>query len=396
MNQWKNKKLSELCNIRYGKDYKKLSDGSIPVYGSGGIMRYVDAEIHNRESVLIPRKGTLSNLFLVKPPFWTVDTIFWTDIFLDQVDPTFLYYNLKTKNLEGLNVGSAVPSLTTAVLNEVLLFVPPLLEQKSIADTLSCLDEKIELNNKMNKNLEAQAQAIFKSWFVDFDPFQEGEFNDSELGMIPKGWRVGLLGEIANFYSGYSYKGSELQKSEYAMATIKNFDRKGGFKLNGFKEIIPSSTLKLSHEVELFDILVAHTDLTQNADVIGNAEMLLSKNGYKKIIASMDLVTVKSKNSLISSIMLHSILKHGNFKDHALGYVNGTTVLHLSKKSLPSYKITLPNDFNIYKKIGELLNPLYYLISRNTNEIQTLIKLRDTLLPKLMSGEIRVPYKEVD
>ena len=120
----------------------------------------------------------------------------------------------------------------------------------------------------INNNLEQQAQAIFKSWFVDFEPFG---------GTMPENWSYIQLSDLATFVGGYSYKGTELQTSNCAMATIKNFDRNGGFKLDGFKEIIPSEKLKISQEVDLFDILVAHTDLTQNAEVIGNAELLLSK-----------------------------------------------------------------------------------------------------------------------
>ncbi|MEG0893493.1 MAG: restriction endonuclease subunit S [Oscillospiraceae bacterium] len=155
MGEWQTVKLSEICNIRYGKDHKKLNDGNIPVYGSGGLMRYVDKAIHNSKSVLIPRKGSLKNLFFVEPPFWTVDTLFWTDINTDVIYPEFLYYQLKTLNLETYNVGTAVPSLTTAVLNDILLVLPDLEEQKIIANYLVMLDNKIELNNKINNNLAA-------------------------------------------------------------------------------------------------------------------------------------------------------------------------------------------------------------------------------------------------
>lgn len=110
-----------------------------------------------------------------------------------------------------------------------------------------------------NQNLEAQAQTIFKSWFVNFEPFS---------GSLPDGWQKTRLSQIADFVGGYSYKGNELRASDCAMATIKNFDRNGGFKLDGFKEIVPSEKLKAEQQVDLFDILVAHTDLTQNAEVI--------------------------------------------------------------------------------------------------------------------------------
>ena len=121
-----NYKLSDICKIRYGKDHKSLDNGNIPVYGTGGIMRYVDSTLYEKESVLIPRKGTLSNLFYVDEPFWTIDTLFYTEIDKSKVLPKYLYFKLKTIDLAGMNVGTAVPSLTTALLNEIELNIPSL------------------------------------------------------------------------------------------------------------------------------------------------------------------------------------------------------------------------------------------------------------------------------
>ena len=148
-------KLGDICKIKYGKDHKKLNDGSIPVYGSGGVMRHVDAVLWNKPSVLIPRKGTLGNLFYVDEPFWTVDTLFWTDIDAAQVVPKYLFYQLKTKDLASLNVGTAVPSLTTEVLNEVQIDLPSLEKQKQVVEVLGCIDAKIETNAKINGYLAA-------------------------------------------------------------------------------------------------------------------------------------------------------------------------------------------------------------------------------------------------
>ena len=127
-------KLGDILELKYGKDHKALSDGNIPVYGSGGIMRYADTFLYDKESILIPRKGTLSNIFYIdgKRPFWTVDTIFWSKINTELTFGKFLFYYLKTIDFANLNVGSAVPSLTTKVLNEVDISLPPLEEQKAI------------------------------------------------------------------------------------------------------------------------------------------------------------------------------------------------------------------------------------------------------------------------
>lgn len=174
------------------------------------------------------------------------------------------------------------------------------------------------------------------------------------------------------------------------MATIKNFDRNGGFKLDGYKEIIPSSKLKHEHHVELFDTLVAHTDLTQNAEVIGNAEPVLSLSGYDDIIFSMDVVKVVPDNSTISKFLIAAILQTQEFKDHCLGYVNGTTVLHLSKKALPEYALMLPSDFTILRPLDDVVSSMYKQMALNIDESVRLATLRDSLLPKLMSGELDV------
>ena len=313
----------------------------------------------------------------------------------------FLYYLLK--NYSGLLIskesGTVFGSINKAGIEKLVLPFPSKSEQKAIAKILSDLDEKIEVNNKINKNLEEMAQAIFKQWFVDFEfPNEEGkpykssggEMVKSELGMIPKGWKVFYMEEFLNTYNGYSYKGKELTKSNDAMITIKNFDRKGGYKLDGLKEISISNKVKEHHYIDINDIVIAHTDLTQGAEIIGNPIMVYSKGKYNKLIMSMDTVKVTSKKSNINNSLLYYIFKDFRFKSFALKFVNGTTVLHLSKTTIPKYKIALPNDENILLKIGGILNSLTNKISNNIIENERLEKLRDTLLPKLMSGEIRV------
>lgn len=115
--------LSDLITVRYGKDHKKLSDGVYPVYGSGGIMRYVEKPLYEKESVLIPRKGTLNNVMYVNEPFWSVDTMFFTEMKLPNV-VKFVFHFVKSKDLASLNAGSAVPSMTTDILNAMELAIP--------------------------------------------------------------------------------------------------------------------------------------------------------------------------------------------------------------------------------------------------------------------------------
>ena len=150
------KKLGEIATIKNGKDYKQLEEGNIPVYGSGGIMTYVDTAVYERPTVLIPRKGSLNNLFYVDVPFWNVDTIFYTEIDVTRIVPKFLYHILATKRLETLNKAGGVPSLTQSILNKIEIPVPPLPIQEEI---VRILDHFTELTASLQAELQAELQA---------------------------------------------------------------------------------------------------------------------------------------------------------------------------------------------------------------------------------------------
>ena len=314
----------------------------------------------------------------------------------EDVDPQYLYQILRSNDtLAQLQMlaesrSGTFPQITYSELSNIMVSLPSQKAQKNIVSILSSLDRKIELNNKINADLEEMAQAIFMNWFVDFEPFKDGKFVDSELGMIPEGWKVISLNEILDNVSGYSYKGSELQSSNIAMATIKNFERKGGFKTEGYKEIVISKKIKETQFVNMFDVLVAHTDLTQNAEIVGNPAIVLSKGGYEKLIMSMDLTKVISKIDGVTNGLLYCILSTSRFKEHALGYVNGTTVLHMSKKAVPEYTCAFPKDINQIRDLCITLDSIYKRMAVTYDENSRLSLLRDTLLPRLMSGELEV------
>lgn len=320
----------------------------------------------------------------------------------EKIDYLFLYYLLKYNKdkIESVGSGTTFKEVSGASMKKIEVRIPQdKREQKRIAAILSSLDDKIEINTRMNKVLEETARALFHRWFVEFEfpndegkPYKSsgGRMIASEMGEIPEGWSVVELREIVDVHSGYSYKGSELHESQTALATIKNFDRNGGFKLNGFKEIVPSKKVKSEQYVRLHDIIVAHTDLTQNADVIGNCELLVSTAKYDNIIISMDLVKVVPKKTEINNYFVMSILSNVKFKQHSLGYINGTTVLHLSKSAIPDYKIPLPENMLICMVFGTILENIYTLITKNINENQVILEIRDSLIPKLMNGKVKV------
>ena len=144
------KKLIDVAKIKNGKDWKHLGGGDIPIYGSGGIMGYVDTYSYDKPTVLIPRKGTITNIFYLDEPFWNVDTIYYTEIDENQILPKYFYHFMKTVDLTKLDTGSGRPSLTQAILNEILIFVPPPEEQQRI---VSILDKFETLTNSITEGL---------------------------------------------------------------------------------------------------------------------------------------------------------------------------------------------------------------------------------------------------
>ena len=371
---------------RYLITSKHLKPSGIDFSYANKICEYDYQKIIQRSKVeqydiLFSMIGTIGNIHRVTMP--TIDfAVKNMGIFKmggDADKSLWMYYWLQSpiaqEYIQSRITGSTQGYLTLGNLRDFPVCVPPLEEQRRIAGILGAIDDKIENNRRINANLELQAQALYKQWFVD---------NRSD------DWEEKPLAEIAEFIGGYSYKGNELvDTSTMAMATIKNFERKGGFKVEGFKDIVASSKLKVEQHAKIFDILVAHTDLTQNADVIGNAEILLTCGGYSDIIFSMDLVKVLPKENFPYKFLLAAMLKNPYFKAHCLEYVNGTTVLHMSKKALPEYVFACPSNEEA-EKMDNAFKAYYQKMAEILQENETLATLRDTLLPKLMNGEIKL------
>lgn len=337
--------------------------------------------------ILFVNKGTPGRVCMVPDP---VDFCIAQDMIALRANDSkiynkYLFAVLRSSEIQtqiyNTNVGDVIPHFKKQFMDQLLIPVPERKIQEAIGDLYYTLSYKIEHNKKINDNLQQQIKVLVTAWLVDYAPFG---------GAMPSDWCNISLSAIADFVSGYSYKGAELQPSTTAMATIKNFDRNGGFKLDGFKELIPSSKIKPCHYAEKFDIVVAHTDLTQKAEVIGNAEPIINLAGYDSIVFSMDLVKVVPKDTRVSKFMLAALLQHPRFKAHCLGYVNGTTVLHLSKKALPDYELDFPTDPAVLAPLDDALRVLYMQMATIVDENRKLQDLRDTLLPQLMSGKIDV------
>ncbi|MBP5499779.1 MAG: restriction endonuclease subunit S [Bacteroidales bacterium] len=354
MEEWKEYKLGDVLTIKYGKDHKRLKDGSFPVYGSGGIMRYANEYIYKGPSILIPRKGSLNNIMYSNLPFWTVDTMFWTIINEEIVNPLYLYYSIYKKDFASLNVGSAVPSLTVPVIEDVDICLPPKEIQDKIASILKSLDDKIQNNRKINENLEQQAQALFKSWFVDFEPFRDQPFAESELGMIPEGWRVGNFGSLFDIKYGKDHK--KLDDGIYPVYGSGGLMRKANkYLYQGESVLIPRK---------------------------GSLNNVMYVNESFWTVDTMFYTVPKIDDIVIFAFM--------QLRNKDLSSMNvGSAVPSMTTEVLNNIKFVLPTD-KIMFDFNSLATNLYRVIKHNESESHRLSQLRDTLLPKLMSGEIKL------
>lgn len=321
----------------------------------------------------------------------------------------FLRYWLNSpivsRHLHGFRDGSVAERLNMSTIRALPVPLPTLEEQREIARILGALDDKIELNRRMNETLEATARAIFKSWFVDFDPVRtkaEGrqpvgmdaetaalfpdDFEESELGAIPRGWRIATLSDTATFTKGVSYKSDELQDSSVALVTLKSVMRGGGYSHNGLKAY--TGRFKPSQVLVSGEVVVAHTDVTQAADVLGRAARVQETPLFEILVASLDLVIVRP-NDVLTNEYLYLLLSRPEFTEHALGYSNGTTVLHLNSQALPNFKFVFP-PASLVGKFTRFVQAIFARLDISERESRILAEARNTLLSKLISGEVRV------
>lgn len=273
--------------------------------------------------------------------------------------------------LRGRATGSTVTGLRQPELLKCKIRVPNRNIQDYIANTIYSIDKKIINNNNILNDLYLLSNKIFEKKVLLNDEVEKEEY---------------ILSDLCSIVNGYSYKGSELNDySNIGMVTIKNFERTGGFKIDGFKGINPEKS-KDDHFIELFDILVACTDLTQKADIIGNPIMLLNKGDYDNIIMSMDLVKIIPNEEVINRYILFSILNSKLFKNYALGYKSGTTVLHLNKNCLSNFKVCIPNK-RLLADVAECIENNFVKIGQIINENCCLEFIKKDLIQKLINNE---------
>jgi type I restriction enzyme, S subunit len=302
--------------------------------------------------------------------------------------------------------GSVQDNINLEILNNLAFPLPPLIEQRAIARILGALDGKIELNRRLSHTLESMAQALFKSWFVDFDPVTAKaqcrapfgmsaetaalfptEFVDSELGAIPKGWEVTTLGKVLDITKGRSYTSSELAESITALVTLKSFNRGGGYKADGLKPF--TGKFKPEQILKPGELVIACTDITQNADVVGRPAIIPQQNLFTTLVASLDLWILRPNEQDLSVSFLYNLLRTVDYVNYIIGYASGTTVLHLSKDGIPNYQFVKPS-IPVFRAFNKFAKSIYERLNAMDIESRTLASIRDALLPHLLSGEVRV------
>ncbi len=273
--------------------------------------------------------------------------------------------------------------------HNLILELPPLKEQKAIAEILSSLDDKIELNLQTNKTLEEMANALYKHWFVDFGPFRDGKFFKSDLQLIPEGWELKKFSELYDLRKGLSYRSKDYADDGIPMINLKCVDRNGGFRYDGIKYY--KGEYKSQHIVEAGDLLIAMTDLTQDRSVLGSPLFAPNIKTKSHVIASLDISILKQidKNLPNLNLYFYYLMRTPKYHEYILGFGNGSTVVHLDKLGIVNYKALLPSA-NVIEQFNSHVSVIRNSIELNIDENISLKETRDYLLSKLISGEIRV------
>ena len=409
MEEWKECTLSDLGTIVGGatpstKDSSNYENGSIAWITPKDLSTYTERFISHGERN-ITEKGLKSCSAQLMPP----NSILFTsrapigyiagaknEVCTNQgfksivpnkdTDFIFLYYLLRYNkdNIENLGSGTTFKEVSCSTMRNVPVKVPPLPTQQKIAAILSSLDDKIELNNKINTNLEQQAQALFKNWFVDFGPFG---------GKMPEGWKVGKLSDIADYYNGYAFSSKELlnEPGENCLDVFKqgHIKKGGGFIPDGTKSWYPlSKCQKLKNYIlKKGDILMAMTDMKGNVAILGNTAIMPVDDKY---IVNQRVGLLRAKKELnIDYPYLYLLTNDHDFLMDLRSRANSGVQVNLSSTAIKESEVNIaPKE--VYKQFNDIILPLFEKILANQQENHKLANIRDTLLPKLMNGEIEV------
>ena len=370
MEEWKEYKLEEVCSrLRSGKGIKSdcISNiGLFPVIGGNGMRGYTNKSNFKGECAVIGRQGAnCGNVrFFMGEAYMTEHAV--VAVGNELADSYFLARLLSLMHLGNLSAQSAQPGLSIQTLSKQIIRLPSISYQREISTVLKSLDDKIELNRRINDNLEQQAQALFKSWFVDFEPFKDGKFVDSELGMIPEGWRVGNLLDIAKLYDA---KRKPLSSRER----------------ENMKKIYPYyGATSIMDYVDKYIFDGTYLLMGEDGSVMDDKGYPYLQYVFGKFWSNNHAHVMQGKNNF-STEMLHSLLLKKNISP----IVTGAVQAKISQANMRKILITQP-PHEITIIFSSLIKPIYEIRKKNELENQRLSILRDTLLPKLMSGELKI------
>ena len=338
--------LDQLVNIKYGKNQKNVqsTDGNIPIYGTGGLMGYATEALYDKPSVLIGRKGTINKVRYVDHPFWTVDTLFYTEVNEDLVIPIYLYYRMLLIDFDSYNEGTTIPSLRTDTLNRLELDIPDIEYQKKILSILEPIDRRIKINEKINENLEEQALAIYVNMFItNADP----------------AWPLGHLSDLVTVRYGKDHK-----------------------KLNdGPFPVYGSGGVMRYVNQSLYD---KESVLIPRKGTLNNV-MYVNEPFWS--VDTMFFTEMKMPNT--AKFVYHFV------KSKDLASLNaGSAVPSMTTDILNGMELCIPSA-DTFARFEELVGVIFRTMEYNTKESRKLVAIRDSLLPRLMSGELDVSNLDI-
>lgn len=355
MSEWKTYKWGDLISLEYGKPIhdKNLLDGQYPVYGTNGKIGTSNLPpLCKHPSIIIGRKGAYRGVHYSNNPFSVIDTAFFVEPKTSTLDLKWAYYKLLTVDINKMDSGSAIPSTDRYEIYSLSVELPPLDEQRRIAGILGSLDDKIELNRRINANLEAQAQALFRSWFVDFEPFRDGPFVDSQLGKIPQGWKVGNYTDIVEIKGGGTPK-TGIQ--EYWDGTIPFFSPKdvgaSCFVLDTEKHITAKGLENCNSSLFQTNTVFITARGTVGKVVMTGTEMAMNQTNYALL----------GKQN-ISQYYVYHITRQ--LVTRLLKKANGAVFNAITTRDFTSEQIVMP-PFSTIRQFSDVVKPIYENILLN-------------------------------
>ena len=403
LSDWRKSSWGEEISLQYGKARRRLASGKGPFrfLGSNGPIGWTDIPLAPGPGVVLGRKGANRGVAYSPEPFFVVDTAYYVAS-KSLHDMRWLFYAIKHYKPGEIDDGSPITSTTRAAIYPRKLMVPPLSEQRAIAHILGTLDDKIELNRRMNETLEAMVRALFKSWFIDFDPVRakiEGGYTglppeiadlfpdrlvDSELGAIPDGWEVSQIGNEVDAVGGSTPSTKEpsyWSEGQHCWATPKDLSKlRSPVMLDTSRKISDAGLQRIGS-----GMLPVETVLMSSRAPIGRFAITQVPTAVNQ-----GFIAMKCEQRLPNLYVLHWCVHNlGHFKDIAGRFV----FPEISKKVFRRMSVLVPSE-PILEAFERLSRPQYGRIVVNTKQVAALAAVRDTLLPTLISGEIRVSAAE--